>query len=257
MQTVFRANLDGLVALDQQGVVQSVNPAAVVALGIEEEELLGATLPEEVVSLLVQGEGRASWVREGRDFQLTQTFVRSRAAEDLGSLLLTHDVTEIRENQVQFDRFLTGLSAELLDDQAPLPVRLGLRNLLYTAGQLPENQLVVAPSPILERLGYYFEAQTEWDDELPDLEVDPDLFELAVGNILHRGTGTLKLGASRDGGSLQIWVEDQFRVAPEARAGFFSDSLALRVSSEIAESYSGSLVLEGESRLIMRLPVAG
>lgn len=103
MDAVFQANLDGLVALTQAGTVVSANPAAAVCLGVPLENLSGRLLqellPESVFVQLVaaapsdgQLVQRCRWVREGRTFQLTRTFVASRHAE-VGSVLVTRELS--------------------------------------------------------------------------------------------------------------------------------------------------------------------
>lgn len=124
MQTVFRGNLDGLVALDQDGRVTMSNPAAAFALGVSTAQMegrkLAELLPSQVADELLAGQKqpgrlvqRASWERRGHRFELARTFLRSHQSE-LGSILLTRDVTSQHNTRASLER-LAGQLAENLD----------------------------------------------------------------------------------------------------------------------------------------------
>ncbi|MCA9792100.1 MAG: PAS domain-containing protein [Candidatus Eremiobacteraeota bacterium] len=144
MQTVFRGNLDGLVALDQDGQVTMSNPAAAFALGVSTAEMegrkLAELLPAQVADELLAGQQqpgrlvqRAWWERRGHRFELARTFLRSHHSE-LGSILLTRDVTSQHNTRASLER-LAGQLADHLDQP-------GTRdNLLLLTGRLEEPVL--------------------------------------------------------------------------------------------------------------------
>ncbi|MGE0495176.1 MAG: ATP-binding protein [Vulcanimicrobiota bacterium] len=207
MQTVFRGNLDGLVALDQDGRVTMSNPAAAFALGVSTAQMegrkLAELLPSQVADELLAGQKqpgrlvqRASWERRGHRFELARTFLRSQHSE-LGSILLTRDVTSQHNTRASLER-LAGQLAENLDHPR---VR---DNLLLLTGKLP--------GPTLKSIELEPLVKTLADQERLDLtlttparvQADARWLRLALDNLLDNALRysyeTVTLSLTVDGG---------------------------------------------------------
>ncbi|MBS2034301.1 PAS domain-containing protein [bacterium] len=149
MDAVFQANSDGLVALDQEGRVVHANPAAAICFGLELERLAGQNLqqllPEEVLARLVatapsQGQlvQRSLWRREGRNFQLTRTFVASQHLE-VGSVLVTRELAAEADSDNPIG-LLKGLTTRPQSPEEWLEFEKVRANLLWLSGQRDSDQ---------------------------------------------------------------------------------------------------------------------
>lgn len=284
MEALFSSNLDGLLAIDQGGAVAAANPAAGVALGQEVSQLQGRSLaellPTEVHSQLTADSGalvqRATLRRQGRTFELLRTFVRSARAEDLGSILLTHDVTEEREREERLHHFLDALTHDLIGPDSPLPVRIALTNLVcFSELREPDFSLDLQPLPVSELVSRVveessIEVEVVSGADLGWVEAHSQYFSHLLHCLLdnaHRhGSGRVKLSLERDGGSIRITVEDEGEGPdPAVARGLFQLELArdtrgaglsLPICAALAVAHEGRLEYSGGSRFLLRLPVS-
>lgn len=271
MATIFAAIPEGLVALDEQGRVSALNPAATVALGWQEGDCLGKNLaellPAEAHSELLGTPAglvqQANMEREGHTYRLTRTFVRRAQSEDLGSILILQDATSEQEGQRQLDALLAHISTHLDSPDSPFRVRLALQNLSLWRQSLqgescrvPVSQLVEACEGAARELGG--ELEVESPQEL-ELEGDPEHLRLLllnlVVNALEHGTGPVGLVCRRDGGACEFLITNQ-------RAGDSLDldgpGLGLPLVRLLVEELAGRLVLETpdeQFRVSLKLPI--
>jgi PAS domain-containing protein len=161
MDAVFQANADGVVALDQAGRIVNANPAAAVCLGVALEKLPGqplqGLLPEAVFAQLMaaapsdgQLVQRCQWTREGREFQLTRTFVASRHLE-VGSVLVTRELVSGARSPAEL---LGQLEQRPQSPQEWLQFEKTRRNLLWLSG-LRQPGVPAGPwAPYFAELGW-------------------------------------------------------------------------------------------------------
>lgn len=189
MDAVFQANADGLVALDQAGRVVNANPAAAVCLGVALEKLPGQLLqellPEGVFTQLVaaapsdgQLVQRCHWLREGRDFQLTRTFVASRHLE-VGSVLVTREVMKADARNPA--ELLGQLKQRPQSPQEWLHFEKNRRNLLWLSG-LREAGLAAGPWA-----SYFQEFGWKGPAAEPDVSLSEESLRLLLLNLWPAG----------------------------------------------------------------------
>ncbi len=136
MRTIFTANLDGLLATDEKGLITTCNPAATVALGRPEKDLVGYPITEKLPASLHQQlestpgvSQTATFSRQGRDFKLYRTSVRIDDSDLLGNIFLFHDITREREREKLFEQFLESLDSRLTEEMEQLELSIDLKNL--------------------------------------------------------------------------------------------------------------------------------
>ena len=198
MDAIFQGTLDGLVALDQAGRIVTSNPAAAMCLGEAWDKLPGRSLeellPAEVFSQLIAAQPssgqlvqRCQWLREGRQFQLTRTFVASQHAE-VGSILVTRDRTHEAAQARDQMRLVSRLKTLL--QHAPQGEAEGRRwerdrqNLLLLAGEMPAGE---APLESLHEelasLAAELQVPLEAGPDLPQVELTPVQLRLLLLNL--------------------------------------------------------------------------
>ena len=288
MKTIFRTNLDGLVFVDEHGLISTCNPAATVALGFEEKDLLGQPLmerlPSEVLAQLDDAAGgtqSASFTRQGHDFKLYRTFIRRQASETLGSILLIHDVTAERERERLFDQFLKHLEKSTEQSESREFV-FGMKNLkawsVIKAEKLETQAAPLELSMVVNSL------KEEWSDcdrlvlESPPgghVLADRDHLLLSLHNLiffsLQRSEGSLSFEIGRDGGSFifalegrlpedaQTLEETEFSQGDPWLSDFGAHALGIFVASKLlAEHHSRLSFTHSESgeRIAFHLPKA-
>lgn len=221
MNTIFRTNLDGLIFVDEHGLISTCNPAATVALGWEEKELLQQPLverlPPEVLAQLDDAAGgtqSATFTRQGHDFRLYRTFIRRQASETLGSILLIHDVTAERERERLFDQFLQQLEKNS-GEMESREFAFGVKNLKMWS-EIKAEKLENQAKP-LQLSGLVESLTKEWGQcERLVLESPPEGQVLADRNhlllslnnliffLLKRTEGRLSFEIEPDGGSFKF-----------------------------------------------------
>lgn len=208
MDAVFQANADGLVALDQAGKVVSANPAASVCLGVALERLPGRLLqellPEEVFAQLIavppsdgQLVQRCQWLREGRTFQLTRTFVASRHVE-VGSVLVTRELSAGQRPREPME-LLQQLARPPETREGWLVFERARLNLLWLSGIRTPSPVASDPRGQLEALQW--PSPLELDDSLPALPLQQDHWRLLLVNLWP----CQKLTLTQDGGG--CWLQ--------------------------------------------------
>jgi PAS domain S-box-containing protein len=223
MKTIFRTNLDGLIFVDEHGRISTCNPAATVALGFEEKDLLRQPLmerlPSEVLAQLDDAAGgtqSATFTRQGHDFQLYRTFIRRQASETLGSILLIHDVTAERERERLFDQFLCQLQRSSEQSESR-EFAFGIKN-LRTWSEIKAEKLETQAAP-LDLAELEKSLKEEWADcdrlalEFPpegQVLADRNHLLLSLHNLiffsLQRSEGDVTLVIERDGGSFRFSI---------------------------------------------------
>ena len=176
MRTIFTANLDGLLATDEKGIITTCNPAATVALGIPKADLIGSPLMEKLPASVHQQlestpgiSQTATFTRQGRDFKLYRTSVRIDDSDLLGSILLFHDVTQERKREKLFDQFLENLDSRLTEAVDQPELSADLKNLKLWH-QLKRDSLLIKPGRVdLRELRHSL--STTWPEE-PRLQLD-------------------------------------------------------------------------------------
>jgi signal transduction histidine kinase len=107
-QMVIDQMHEGMLVVDRHGCVASLNPAAVAILGLPAGQVSGHSLQEVLPPCPSLPEGGLSEAEinlgtgpEARTFLLTTSLLRDWRGQEVGSLLLLHDVTEQRRSQAQ------------------------------------------------------------------------------------------------------------------------------------------------------------
>ena len=231
MNTIFRTNLDGLIFVDEHGRISNCNPAATVALGFEEKDLLEQPLverlPAEVLAQLddeAGGTQSTTFTRQGHIFRLYRTFIRRQATETLGSIVLIHDVTAERERERLFGLFMKQLerSSKKLESRE---FTYGIQN-LQTWSQLKSDELEVRETAVeLSQLGDSL--KEEWSDsphlkveDLPEgrVRADRELLLLILRNLnlfmLQRCPGPVSFQVELDGGSYRFALQGPAATEP-------------------------------------------
>lgn len=261
MKTIFTANLDGLLATDEQGLITTCNPAATIALGHEADKLIGSPitekLPSSVHTQLESAPGVsqvATFTRQGRDFKLYRTFVRLGDSDLLGSIFLFHDITQEKERENLFFQFLEGLKSRVVSADAAPPVKLGLRNLQTWLDLKKENLVVQRLGCELHQIRKSIEEL--WKDEerltlkFPEnveSKVLADLvyLDLALQNLIRLGLeesgSSLLLEISKEGGSFRFHL----RVEAEQL-----DLLGELITTATDEPFHSPLGLQGLSLFV-------
>jgi PAS domain S-box-containing protein len=288
MSTIFRTNLDGLVFADEHGAITTCNPAATVALGYSEDELLGqplvSKLPNEVLDQLddvVGGTQSATYTRQGHDFKLYRTFVRREATETLGSILLFHDVTAERERERLFHQFVAELDVSSSQTET-LAFQTGIKNLKTWSGlkteSLQRNEVALLLSSVIKTLRKDFSGNDQWKaEDAPDGSVwaDEELFLLTLRNLtlvcLQRFDGETTFRIEPEGGAYTFVFQGKL---PESRPAlgekhirleepFHSElgaqALGLFLASRILEMHHSRLSLsslDGSETIRFSLPKA-
>jgi hypothetical protein len=270
-----------LLSLDEQGRVNMANPAAGVALGKPVVELVGRSLsellPEEVMRDLsttpAGAHQRADFQRCGRLYQLHRSFLSQRTSLELGSILLLHDISEERARERQVSSFLSHLCQRLEVPASPRSVRVGLATLRAWSssgegtGQGETSGSSADAGALLEA------AAGELSSSLPEgracrlmlegegpwrVAASPHDFGLLVDilldNAVRHGKGDIALGLRRDGGCLELRVEDQGAFAEPAPDG---PGLGLRVARRLCSHYQGRLEFspcDAGTRCVVSLP---
>jgi len=288
MKTIFRTNLDGLIFVDEHGLISTCNPAATVALGFEERDLLGQPLmerlPSEVLAQLDDAAGgtqSATFTRQGHDFKLYRTFIRRQASETLGSILLIHDVTAERERERLFDQFLKQLERNS-DQSESREFIFGLRNLKawseIKAEKLESRAVPLELSVIVDSL------KEEWADcdrlvlePPPEGQVlaDRSHLLLSLHNLilfsLQRSEGRLSFEVERDGGSFRFTLagrprqntkpleETEFSQGDPWHSDLGANALGIFVASKLLAEHHSRLSFthsEDMERIAFHLPKA-
>ena len=288
MKTIFRTNLDGLVFVDEHGLISTCNPAATVALGFEEQDLLGQPLmerlPSEVLAQLddtAGGTQSATFIRQGHDFRLYRTFIRRQASETLGSILLIHDVTAERERERLFDQFLKQLEKST-EQSASREFVFGMRN-LKAWSELKAEKLETEPASL--ELSMLVESlKEEWSDcdrlilkPPPEGEVlaDREHLLLSLHNLiffsLQRTEGRLSFEVERDGGSFMFSLvgrlpedtkpleETEFSQGDPWHSDLGASALGIFVATKLLAEHHSRLSFshsEGGERIAFHLPKA-
>jgi PAS domain S-box-containing protein len=279
METIFTANLDGLVAADEHGIITSCNPAATIALGLEAEELRGQPLmeklPEAVHEQLQSATGDsevATFTRQGRDFKLYRTFVRMDSSDLLGSIVLFHDITQDNERERLFRQFLGELKDDIAQPGAPASLVMGLKN-LQAWSRLKEGLAQPEPKPcslkevesaLLEgscgtaELAVEFADGEVWADQHQLILILQNLISYAQG----QGSKVTRVSARRDGGAFRFQVDGRAHEAScreildPLRADLGPHGLGLFVSAELLKEQSRLRVDNQKGQLSFLLPVA-
>jgi PAS domain S-box-containing protein len=288
MSTIFRTNLDGLVFADEHGVITTCNPAATVALGYEEKELIGQSLvsklPNEVLAQLddaVGGTQSATYTRQGHDFKLYRTFVRREATETLGSILLFHDITAERERERLFHEFLADLDNSTSETET-LAFQIGIKNLktwsALKSEELPRNERALLLGSVVQTLRKDFSINQRWKSEDPpdgSVWADEELFLLVLKNLslicLQRFDGETSLRIERDGGAFTFILQgalpestpplgDQsLRLEEPFHSELGTQALGLFLASRILERHHSRLSfssIDGRESVSFSLPKA-
>ena len=243
MDAIFQANADGLVALDQAGKVVSANPAACVCLGVALERLPGRLLqellPEEVFTQLIavppsdgQLVQRCQWLREGRTFQLTRTFVASRHVE-VGSVLVTREVSASQSPREPVE-LLQQLASPPETREQWLAFEKARLDLLWLSGFRAPSATATDPRAQLDALQW--PGPVELVDPLPALDLQQDQWRLLLVNLWP----CEKLILSQDGGGCWLhaqrtvplgnWEREVLRTLMlELNGRFFEDEGQLRM----------------------------
>lgn len=271
MKTIFRTNLDGLVFADERGVISTCNPAAGVALGFEEDELVGRPLverlPPQVLEQLDDAAGgtqTANFTRQGHDFRLYRTFVRRTATETLGSILLIHDVTRERERERLFHQFLDRLDGS--EQSEELVFKSGVANLKAWSrlrqDKLEKHEEALRLQSLVKALDTRFEQQAKFKPQPPpdgSVWADRELFLLTLQNLvllcLHRFSGKINFQIETDGGAYRFLFsgelnqgakplgEGQWSVEEPYHSELDAEGLGLFLASRILELHHSRLAV--------------
>ncbi len=125
---------DGIIFLDNKGLVSRVNPAMEELLGISEEEAVGRSMKEitgdpEICLLITLKKGRTkdTFRHKGREFQVEAVEVFDGRGERAGTVTLFHDVTEIKKLERQRSEIMSMITHDL---KAPLTAIIGHADLI-------------------------------------------------------------------------------------------------------------------------------
>ena len=136
---------EGLVLLDEQGRVLSINPAARRLFGAEDDDCIGRDfltverapdVSEALRTAAAEGHGEARLSRGGRAYRLDVSRIES-GGERIGSVLLSFDVTEREAAERMRREFTANVSHEL---KTPLQGIIGSAELLENGMVQPEDQ---------------------------------------------------------------------------------------------------------------------
>jgi signal transduction histidine kinase len=154
-QVVIDQMREGMLVVDRQGRVASLNPGAAALLGLSEKQACGRPLQEVLPSCPPLQDGGLSEAEislgtgpEPRAFQLATSSLKDWRGQEAGRLLLLHDVTEQRRSQAQLleqqralaalkerERLAGELHDELAQDLALINVQAQLVSGLLETGQ--------------------------------------------------------------------------------------------------------------------------
>ena len=190
LKAVVEGNLDGLVALDREGIVRLANPAAAVALGRSVEELLGHELTGVSFAADERLVESTLLEREGYVWEVTRTRVLAGGGQ-VGALVVLRDATRERRLSERLGDLFERLSRQLE------PGLLAARNLAALA-LLQRGALVLS----LQRYAF---VDGELEDP-PEVEADPEWLRLVLDNLLANAMEPAVLRVSRDGGSARVEV---------------------------------------------------
>lgn len=289
METIFSTNLDGLVATDELGIVTAVNPAATLAFGLEQEEMLGRNLddllPDEAKAKLADSPAgltqRIEFGRQGRQYKLYRKFVRRAQSEELGSILLVHDCTEEGQERQRLAAFVEGVSEEFLQADSPPGLRMAFQNLVACGSGLPETveelslQALcadVATNGILDELEHersFKLVKSEGSSRVLACRTQLGLcIENLLDNARRHGSGDITLKIERNGGAFSVEISDLGGGPPEGILNqLFLDpfqssgdkiGVGLWVCQKIVERFEGkiSFAHDERCRFTLTLPAA-
>ncbi len=270
LKALFRSHSDGLLSLDENGLVSMANPGAAVALGVVESQLIGRTpqdlLPESVLhQLLTTPSGMkqtSEMEREGRLYRVQRTFLTASVEEKLGSILLFHDLTSEREQTKELDDRLDHLCHRLATPNSPWEQRVGFTVLRWwNQGRreaLEPIESFVGWAAALEEWSADFESSLPDDRsvslELQDLtnmplDVTPSDFRILVeilwdNALRHAAAGPIALLARKVGGTIELTVQDAGESAPEdLEACLSGPGLGLKVARDLVIRWDGALTI--------------
>lgn len=271
MQALFRSHSDGLLSLDENGLVSMANPGATVALGVAEAQLIGKSLqdllPERVLRELLTAPSGTKQIsemeREGRRYRVQRTFLTASVEEELGSLLLFHDLRSEREQTKELDDRLAHICLRLATPASPWEQRVGFCTLRWWSqrrrGTEDRPQTFSAWTKSLKEWtaefekalpeGRSFSFEMNSDTDL-SLDVAPSdlrlLVEILLDNALrHAADGPIVLGARKVGGTIELAVCDSGVSAPSnLEACLLGPGLGLKVARVMVERWDGKLIIE-------------
>ena len=129
---------DGIIYLDEKGLVESINPVMEELLGTTEAEARGRSVKEltgdpEICLLITLSTGRTTdtFRVKGREFKVEGIEVYSEDGSNAGTITLFHDVTDVRTLERQRKEVMSMITHDL---KAPLTAIIGHADLILEGG---------------------------------------------------------------------------------------------------------------------------
>jgi signal transduction histidine kinase/DNA-binding NarL/FixJ family response regulator len=159
---IVERNKNGIIIVDQHGIVRYANPAARSLLNLEAEELVGKSFRSPVVAgdtteLEIVAKG-------GKIFRTEMSVIKTEWEGNLAYLASLHDITQRKLLEEEKHRFFSAVSHDL---RSPLNAMKGYLDLILDGafGKLSGEQVEA-----MEILGHTNESMTELVNDLLDLE---------------------------------------------------------------------------------------
>ena len=143
--------LDAILVLDQDGVIQQANPAADILFGASVFPLVGQRFDRLFPALkLPQAEefrSQQTWRRDDRDCRTVEVSVSARGDRDSQSVIILHDITEAKREEVDRQQAETALR------QSEAQLRLQTQELEQALRSLQKTQTQLIQTEKMSSLG--------------------------------------------------------------------------------------------------------
>jgi PAS domain S-box-containing protein len=199
-QTVIEQMHEGMLVVDRDGRVVSLNPAAAAMLRISDRQVRGRPLHEILPSYALPQDGCESEAEihlgggiQTRTYRLAASSLTDWRGQEAGQMLLVHDVTELRRSQAQLleqqralamlqerERLGRELHDELAQELAMINVQAQLVSGLLEAGQEEQAREQLQSLARASR-----EAQVDVRREIGKLSHRMDPADGFLGNLRH------------------------------------------------------------------------
>lgn len=142
MNQLLSSAVDGIIMIDEQGLLVFLNQAAQVILGVGEENIIGkqasAVISQSNISAMLEARSEANFFQDEialSDGKVYNAHLSHIAGE--GSLIILQDITRLKELDRLKSEFVTNVSHDL---RSPLTAILGYTELIDRVGSINDQQ---------------------------------------------------------------------------------------------------------------------
>lgn len=234
-QIVIDQMREGMIVVDHQGRVASLNPAGAAFLGLAEEQACGRLLQEVLPSypLLPDTNSSEAEISLGtgsgaRTYLLSPSSLKDWRGQEAGRLLLLHDVTESRQTQAQILEQQRALSMFREREQLARELHDGLGQVLGYTGLrmeatrklLADGKLATADDQLVKLENIIADAHADVREYILNLRTTPTGERPFFATLQYYLDGFLKNYGLRGDLSIGPGVEEGV-LAPEAQVQLF------------------------------------